>query len=105
MRIRNYIYQQSQLFANLKKDWGGCKCYMLEMKEDSRDKWNYIKLERMYNIAQDLHLHQLYHKANVVQEFFLIRIVKPQEFEEKILVGFFWKTEEINQCKMTLPYF
>ena len=57
-----------------------------------------------YNIVPSLHFHQLVHKADVVQGFCLSKIASHMILG-KILVGFFQRVEEINQCKgNTIPF-
>ena len=71
---------------------------MLWKQEASRDNLNYPKLEKRYNVVLSLHIHQLGHKTNVVQEFYL-RKITTHKILSKIQVGFLQEVEEINQGK------
>ena len=71
---------------------------MLE-KQDFRDNLNYLTLEKRYNIIPSLHLCQLDHKANVVQEFHLNKMTS-HKFLDKTLKNFFQDVEEINHYKV-----
>ena len=69
---------------------------MLERQEDSRDKWNYLKPDRKYNIAQSLHLDHLDQKVSIFQEFCSSKVAS-YKIQAKCLIGSFQKAEKINQ--------